>query len=156
MKFLDRFKIREFLEKRHLTSGETNSNKQSFTVPADTGRKTALARLLASYMGNYSDCLLVISEWEIWPSSENMELFRLVRLGLGNGEDISNFPGHFFERGEIQPFECILDIVLYFYWDAEIFLSDGSLTCRVLHDEIVEVIASGSIHSSFIGKIKSF
>ena len=51
-----------------------------FRIPADSGRKTAIAKEISNLFSN--DCLLWINEYGIWPSSENIELFDGYRRSI--------------------------------------------------------------------------
>src|SRR4051794_34007824 len=69
---------------------------RGFTTPKDSGEKTALARLLVEIFASLksSELVLYISEWGIWESSENMEIFDSYRSAKGETRQIQEAPIH--------------------------------------------------------------
>jgi hypothetical protein len=112
----------------------------TYMIPSDSGRKTALARALSTVIDCGGEGLLWITEWGVFPSSENMALFLGYRRSLGDDRSVHAAPGHLFVGHDLQMVECLLDLVLYFFWDANVFDS-RSLWLRVTHDESVTVYA---------------
>jgi hypothetical protein len=112
----------------------------TYGVPGDAGRKTALARMLVDgTCVSGVDCMLLITGVGIWPSSENRTLFQALRRGFGHAESLDDAPGHRFSVAEKTEFECVLDLVLYFSWDATLWTGDG-LVVHLSHDEVLEVL----------------
>lgn len=110
----------------------------AYVVPADAGRKTALARELNAQIDHRGQGLLWIHEWGVFPSSENMSLFQGYRRFLGDERSLFEAPGHLFNGADLSAVECLLDLVLYFFWGASVFDSRDTWL-RVSHDEILSV-----------------
>ncbi len=121
----------------------------AYLIPADSGRKTAIARALRASVGNASEGLLWITGWGVWPSSENMNLFDGYRKSLGEHRSLQDAPFHLFTGSNSVELECLLDLILYFFWDA--ILIDGSHTSafRISHDEYIEAHARDNATLSF-------
>ena len=113
----------------------------SFSMPVDTGRKTALARSICHSLDVTSPGLLWITAWGIFPSSENVETFNGYRRSLGEDRDIYNAPGHVFDQADLKQLESIFGLALYFYWDASLFEGTGDVLIRTSHDEYFTVFA---------------
>lgn len=115
--------------------GRVYGNSVTYLIPSDTGKKTALARALSALVGSSRGGLLWITEWGVFPSSENMALFLGFRRSLGEERSVYAAPGHLFVEADLERVECLLDLVLYFFWDASIF--DGSsIWLQLSHDEV--------------------
>lgn len=112
----------------------------TYMIPSDSGRKTALARALSSVLNVEGEGLLWITGWSVFPSSENMALFLGYRRLVGDERSVHAAPGHLFAQGDLQTVECLLDLILYFFWDSDVFDS-RSLWLRVSHDESVTINA---------------
>lgn len=122
----------------------------TYALPSDSGAKTALARTLAEGWSREGETFCCITGYGTWPSSENPDLFALVRLGLGSEEDIRTHPCHIFEKGEFAPLFAIASVVFYNFWDATIWGSEANLVLRVSHDEVMDVFCRDA-SSSAIG-----
>jgi hypothetical protein len=113
----------------------------TYLMPADTGRKTALARTLSALIHGPDESLLWITQSGVFPSSENMALFQGYRRSLNENRALASAPGHIFGSSDLEELECVLDLVLYFFWDASLF-GPGGVWVRVSHDEVFSVNAS--------------
>jgi hypothetical protein len=112
----------------------------TYGLPSDAGRRTAIARAVSALVDCSSENLFWITEWGVFPSSENMALFYGYRSSLSERRRIHESPGHIFEEGDRQSFECLLDLTLYFFWDANIF-DAGGVWVRLSHDEVLSINA---------------
>jgi hypothetical protein len=117
---------------------------RSFATPKDSGEKTALARLLVAIFAslNSSELVLYISEWGIWESSENMEIFDSYRLAKGETRQLQEAPIHRFTSANDPALMGILCLALYFIWGVEIFDNEGKCLFTVSHDEWFEIRTS--------------
>jgi hypothetical protein len=112
----------------------------AYLLPREAGRKTALARGLSSLLTTGAG-LLWVTEWSVYPSSENMPLFLGYRRSLGEERTLHSAPGHLFEDGDFQVVECLIALGLYFCWDLHVFDGD-SLWLHISHDEVIAAHAS--------------
>jgi len=102
-----------------------------------------LARALSTLVDCSSEALLWITEWGVFPSSENMALFDGYRRSLGEERSLHEAPGHLFHASDLQELECLLDLAIYFFWDASVFAA--SVWLRVSHDEILSIHAKDEL-----------
>lgn len=116
-------------------------NRLSYSIPVDTGKKTILARSLIDFLRSEKEGLLWITEWKIWPSCENMNLFDAYRKSLGEVRPIWEAPIHIFHENDLREVECLLDLALYFFWGG--FVVDGSkrVAINFSHDEWIDLYA---------------
>jgi len=114
---------------------------RGFAIPKDSGAKTALARLLTAIFASLQnlEVILFISEWGVWPSSENMELFDSYRLAKGEHRELQEAPIHRFTSATDPALTGILCLALYFVWDVELFDLEGKCSVSLSHDEWLEI-----------------
>lgn len=70
-----------------------------------------------------------------------MALFDSYRKSLGETRDLFDAPGHLFDNADLDRLECLLDLVLYFYWDAILIDGTATLAVSASHDEWVSLHA---------------
>lgn len=81
---------------------------------------------------------LLITDWSIFPSGENINLFDGYRRSLGILDPLHVAPGHIFsDDAEADAIECILLLCLYFFWDALLIVRDVSI--EISHDEWIRL-----------------
>lgn len=118
-----------------LAAAFTKSN--TFDLPADAHARTTLARSIVRAVSTSGGGLLWITAWGIFPSAQNMTLFDGYRASLGENRSLMDAPGHGFGEDDSDEVESVLDLALYFFWDATLFA--GTTAVRVSHDEWLEV-----------------
>jgi len=150
MKILSRSECEHWLNAR-LRSEEAHHSPidydhgLSYRLPSDTGKKTALARVISEVADADPAGLLWITAWSIFPSSENVSLFDAYRRSLGEKRNLNDAPGHLFSASDKAHLECLLDLCLYFYWDADLFSGSGTLWIKISHDEYMDVNTKGNL-----------
>ena len=107
-----------------------------YAVPPDSGNKTVLAKVLASFFENDNEALLWIDEFGIWPSSENWTLFLGFRKSIGETRPLHEIPGHLFAKEDIETVAALLSLILYFSWGAVLIPKSTDYLIRISHDEI--------------------
>jgi hypothetical protein len=116
-------------------------NECEFSTPKDSGEKVALARLLVEVFASLksTEIILYISEWGIWPSSENMEIFDSYRLAKGETRKLEEAPIHRFTSADDPTLLGLLCLALYFIWGVELFDREGKCLFSLSHDEWFEI-----------------
>jgi hypothetical protein len=84
------------------------------SIPPDSARKTALSRVLASMFSEDEEALLWITEFGIWPSAEDWNLFDGFRLSLGEAQAVHERPAHLFSKAELKAVGSLVAMILYF------------------------------------------
>lgn len=111
----------------------------SFKIPVGSGSKTALSRMLVSFLDVSEEALLWITEWGIWPSCEDWKLFYVFRESIGEHRPLIEKPSHLFSSQDLDSVTSIVSMVLYFLWGALIISPANNLIIRISHDEIMDV-----------------
>ena len=120
-------------------SGRLRQVGGAYSIPRDSGAKTALSRVLDYLVLRNSSVCVYVSGWSVWPSSENLDLFYGYGRSLGETRYLMEAPAHIFESTEHDALASILCMVFYFVWDAWVFDVEGKVLVRISHDEWPEV-----------------
>ena len=72
----------------------------TYSIPRDSGAKTALSRVFAYLLLRKSSVCIYVSGWGVWGSSENLDLFYGYRRSFGESRPLIEAPVHLFERTE--------------------------------------------------------
>lgn len=113
---------------------------ERFAIPGDSGSKTALARVLAmSLRESQAEGILWISPFGTWPSAQNPELFAAYRRSFGEYRSLKDAPYHLFGPGDYVELECLIDLVLYFVWDAVLVDYRNGVAFQFSHDDWLAV-----------------
>ena len=122
----------------------------AYRLPVNTGSKTCLARFLTHFVDLGQRGLFWITDWGVFPSSQNMALFDAYRKSLGEDRAIHAAPGHIFDESDSQQVECLFDLALYFLWDVSVFEEAGIILVKTSRDEYV------SIHAKEEARLRQF
>jgi hypothetical protein len=147
MKIITKEDASEILRGRPLDSYASQLSNQllqvggPYSIPRDSGAKTALSRVFAYLLLRKSNVCIYVSGWGVWGSSENLDLFYGYRRSFGEKRTLMEAPVHLFEQSDEGTFVSILCMVFYFAWDAWVFDIEGKALVRISHDEWLEVRA---------------
>jgi hypothetical protein len=115
-------------------------------VYADGRRGTAgpsIAFEIVGALGAWSEALLWIRAWGVWPSSEDWPAFYALRGDLGEARELRVAPGAVFERTDADSLAAFLAQVLLNAWDVTMIALDDAGTPSVIltvsHDEWLEI-----------------
>ncbi len=92
------------------------SDKLKFSFDYSGIKPIILARELMGWIGIYSKSMLSITEYGIWPSSEDLCLFDNFRAGLGLRSTIGETQDHLFSHNESEILCTFLSLMLEFGW----------------------------------------
>lgn len=130
---------------------------ETYSIPSDSGRKTALSKFLSHLLLRGSAVVLYISGWGVWASSENLDLFYGYRRSFGETRSLAEAPVHVFEPADADAFVSILSMVFYFVWDAWVFDTSGQALVRISHDEWLEIFTGDDkSNSEFAAELGRF
>jgi hypothetical protein len=111
------------------------SHRLRGNVPSHGGGALYAMRQIESILNMYSECLVWISDWGIFPSNENLQLFYRYRHSYGDSRLLSSAPGHLclgYERAEIVSLAWLCSLQ---GWDVHIIPDSGSGSVFISHDE---------------------
>jgi hypothetical protein len=108
-----------------------------------SGREPAVAAAAVRALGAWDECLVWLTEWGVWPSSEDWPRFYAWRGAQGERRSLEAAPGHRFLAAETSELQELLTQILENGWDATLLpAQDGAVTDRRIvtsHDEWIEV-----------------
>jgi hypothetical protein len=84
----------------------------------NTAKTTIFVKSLLRVLPLESAYMLHITGTGVWGDSENLQLAEFLRSAWGESRTMREAPGHLFTAGEEAKLECMLDLVLYYGWDA--------------------------------------
>lgn len=99
----------------------------------------ALARLFVSWLGSFDSCILWITEYGIWPSSENKHLYYRLRSSFHDHRLLRDAPRHLFLRHEQEDLITFVDLAIQFGWGGFLFGVHADRWMTISHDEWVLV-----------------
>jgi hypothetical protein len=133
------------------------SEATDFKIPVDSGHKTALSRLLVSFCDSDQEAALWITEYGIWPSSEDTYLFQGFRHFLGEDRPLHEAPGHAFSKDDLHAVRSLVGMILYFVWGAILFSPANALAIKISHDEFITIYVRNQADGQVITqKVKDF
>ena len=131
------------------------AHQHTIRTPERATEHTCLARNLRNLGLCDAECLILTGGLDNSPSTENLELFRLVHAGFGQHRDPGDLPGHVVSPTE-REFESILDIVLYFYWDAYVLDAHHRWMLDNSHDEFIDFAWDADSQSKMDGFVRAW
>jgi hypothetical protein len=105
---------------------------------------TWFSGFLASYLQPFRECLLWVTEWGVWPSSENLHLFYRLRESYGERRHLHDAPGHSFLGHENADLATYIQVALQFGWGFYLVTSPSYQSAFVSHDEYVKFYTDDS------------
>jgi hypothetical protein len=121
-----------------------------FSIEGLPNARIALARMLVSWFGEFRDCEFWISEFGIWPSSEDRNLYRRLRSSHGDSRELYEAPAHLFEFSEKPDLETYLGVAMLFGWGGHVVPDPLRVYLYLSHDGWLHVAAREGL-----GKIRS-
>jgi hypothetical protein len=95
----------------------------------------------------WDECLLWVTAWGLWPSSENWPAYYSARGVQGERRSLEIAPGHLFGVGETDLLTHFVRLVLENAWDAYLLGAGHGRRNRihaiVSHDEWIEIRDAG-------------
>jgi hypothetical protein len=108
--------------------------------PSSYTKMLHVARRIEAVLYINSQCLLWVTDWEIWPSSENWQLFYRYRQSYGNNKLLSDAPGHLCLSHERPEIVTLLWLGMLQGWDLHIFPDNAWSNCIFIsNDEWIEI-----------------
>jgi hypothetical protein len=103
--------------------------------PTDSGEKVSLARRLFSLVASESETLVLVGEWDVWPSSRHLPLFTRFREALGEDRPLIEAPACIATPADSEDAVSVVVTSLLFIWDCYGISSTGRDAFYISHDE---------------------
>ena len=102
----------------------------------------ALASGLVQQLGTWDECMLWVTEWDVWVDKEDWPRFYSWRARYSEKRSLAAAPGHVFQPGETLELQRLLSHALQCGWDTVVLPSNESsptgTRLRTSHDEWYE------------------
>jgi hypothetical protein len=106
---------------------------------------TFLAHWVANTLTYRQDSLLWITEWGIWPSSENWHLFYRLRQTYGEHRFLHEAPGQLFLNYENDDLATFLQVAIQNGWGGYLLTGADYVNLFFSHDEYIDFFANEPI-----------
>lgn len=143
MKVLTELEARSFLVANglgeELTHLDPETSRSEFT--RDVGRRCAYANMLTDHLitDETTVACLDITDWAVWPSSQNLDLFYSYRRYLGESRLLMDAHFHVFSAAEVNEFRNILHLGLISLFDVAGASTTTDFRFYASHDEYIDI-----------------
>jgi hypothetical protein len=104
-----------------------------------------LAQAFVDWCGDFDHTVMWMTEFGIWPQSENLHLYYTVRRSYGDLRALSEAPGHEFLKHERADLVTFPDMTLLFGWGCLLFGNAQSSCLTVSHDEWIHLASDADL-----------
>ncbi len=111
-----------------------------------------IAHWVASELTYRRPTLLFITEWGIWPSSENWHLYYKLRQTYGDGRLLHEAPGHLFLEHEAEDLASFLQLSMLNGWGGYVLTEANYVNAFFSHDEYIDFFGDKNANLSEIRK----
>ncbi len=143
MQVLTEAEARDFLAQNNLGGKLTHLDPQvsRSEVTTDVGRRCAYAKMLTDHLitSETSIACLDITDWAVWPSSQNMDLFYSYRHYLGERRLLINAHFHVFRAAEANELRNILHLGLISLFNVAGASTTTDFRFYASHNEYIDV-----------------
>jgi len=112
-----------------------NIQAQRIAYPQQPHDVFVIAHWVATSLTHRMTVLLWITEWGVWPSSENLHLYYKLRHAYGDARLLSEAPGHLFLPHEAEDLASFLQIAMLNGWGGYVLTQAGHVDMFFSHDE---------------------
>lgn len=109
--------------------------------PSEPYRVFFFAHWIATSMTYRMPTLLWVTEWGIWPSSENWHLYHKLRQIYGDQRLLHETPGHLFLEHEAEDLASFLQIAMLNGWGGYVLTQANYVNAFFSHDEYIDFFA---------------
>jgi hypothetical protein len=121
--------------------------------PSEPHRIFFVAHSIASQLTFRRPALLLITEWGIWPSSENWHLYYKLRHSYGDSRLLQDAPGHLFLEHEVEDLASVLQVSMLNGWGGYLLTEANYVNVFFSHDEYIDFFAQTSSNLPDLAKV---
>ena len=105
--------------------------------PTEPYRIYYIAHWIATQLTNRQPALLWITEWGIWPSSENWQMYYRMRHSYGDCRLLNEAPGHLFLEYQAEDLASFLQLSMLNGWGGYVLTQANYTNLFFSHDEYI-------------------
>jgi len=113
-------------------------------IPQSFTRLTWFCQHLERSLQPRDTCLMWVTDWGVWGSSENLHLYYRLRQSHGDLRLLHEAPGHLFLSYEAPDLVSFLQVGIICGWDIHLVPTVGYARAFLSHDEYVEFASDDS------------
>jgi hypothetical protein len=130
---------------------------ERIVYPTEPYRIYNLAHWAATSLTYRMPTLLWITEWGIWPNSENWHLYYKLRQTYGDYRLLQEAPGHLFLEYEVEDLASLLQVAMLNGWGGYVLPHANYVNAFFSHDEYIDFFAEhvenlAGVREAFLGK----
>ena len=123
----------------------THRERPVHSAAADSEKAHELAAKLTATLGDWDECLVWATDWDIWPNEEHWPRYYAWRDTFSERRSVGEAPGHLFGSDDSSALTEFLAHVIECGWDVTILPSKASratgMRVRTSHDEWIEILS---------------
>lgn len=143
MRFYTTQECEEWLRGRKRGTPDKNPSllRERISYPQEHYRLFYFAHWIATSLTYRQPTLLWLTEWGIWPSSENWHLYHKLRQSYGDMGLLHERPGHLFLQHEAEDLASFLQLSMLNGWGGYVLPQIDYVSAFFSHDEFVDFFA---------------
>jgi len=143
LRFYTQKECEEWLSERQRQKPVAGSGAHVTRVgyPPEPYRLLFLAHWIAAALTYRMPALLWITEWGIWPSSENWHLYYKLRQTYSDPRLLHEAPGHLFLEHEVEDLASFLQMAMLNGWGGYVLTHADYVNAFFSHDEYIDFFA---------------
>ena len=143
LRFYTKDECEKWLSDRERRKPDSNSSQHRERVdfPHEPYKLFSLAHWVAATLTYRRSTLLWITEWGIWPSSENWHLYYKIRHTYGDVRLLPEAPGHLCLEHETEDLASFLQVAMLNGWGGYVLTEADYVNAFFSHDEYIDFFA---------------
>jgi hypothetical protein len=138
MHFYTKSECEEWLAGRNLTKPNEATTLAALRLAYPKQQSLCYwARWIAKSLAFQQPCLLWITDWGIFSSSENLHLYYRLRQSYHDVRMLHEAPGHLFLNYETEDLATFIQVAMQNFWDGHILDPTGNVKIFFSHDEFI-------------------
>jgi hypothetical protein len=126
---------------RQKPDSTANVHVERIDYPSKPYRVFFIAHWIATSITYRMPTLLWVTEWGIWPSSENWHLYYKLRQAYGDQRLLHETRGHLFLEHEAEDLASFLQIAMLNGWGGYVLTQANYVNAFFSHDEYIDFFA---------------
>jgi hypothetical protein len=118
-----------------------DAHVERVAYPSEPYRIFFVAHWIATSLTYRRPALLWITEWGIWPSSENWHLYYRLRHTYSDLRLLHEAPGHLFLEHEAEDLASFLQVAMLNGWGGYVLTQADYVNAFFSHDEYIDFFA---------------
>lgn len=128
-------------KQRRLPDDTPAKNVARTVYPKEPHRVFPLTHWIAHSLTYRMPTLLWLTEWGVWPSSENWHLYYKLRQSYADQRLLHEAPGHLFLEHEAEDLASFLQVAILNGWGGYLLTQADYVNAFFSHDEYIDFFA---------------